>query len=184
MLYLTKRPLFIFEMANNHQGSIENGLEIIRQIATVCEDFDFDFAFKFQYRDLDTFIHPAFVNSSTNKHVKRFLETRLTKNDLLVLKTEAASKGFLTICTPFDESSVDLIVEHGFDVIKIASCSVGDWPLLEKISHAGKPVIASTAGSDLEQIDKLVSFFANRNIDLTLMHCVAEDILLEERIAV
>ncbi|MEQ8235800.1 MAG: N-acetylneuraminate synthase family protein [Syntrophomonadaceae bacterium] len=168
------QPLFIFEMANNHQGSVENGLEIIRQVASVCKEFEFDFAFKFQYRDLDSFIHPAFMNNTENKHVKRFTETRLTKSDLLRLKKEVKSQGFISICTPFDEVSVDLIIEHGFDIIKIASCSVGDWPLLEKIADAGKPVIASTAGSSLEEIDKLVNFFSNRRIDMVLMHCVAE----------
>ena len=167
-------PFFIFEMANNHQGSVENGLEIIRQVAGVCQDFDFNFAFKFQYRDLDTFIHPAYLQSTSNKNIKRFGDTRLPKEHLLRLKNEAETNGFITICTPFDESSVDLIVQHGFDVMKIASCSLGDWPLLEKVARAGKPVIASTAGSDIEDIDRLVNFFTNRDINLAVMHCVAE----------
>ena len=52
--------LFIFEMANNHMGDVEHGLEVIRRHHEVSRHFDFRFAFKLQYRYLDTFIHPAF----------------------------------------------------------------------------------------------------------------------------
>ena len=58
------------------------------------------------------------------------------------------------------------------DYIKIASCSLADWPLIEKIALTNKPVIFSTAGSDLESIDAMVSFFRNRNIEASLLHCV------------
>ena len=70
--------------------------------------------------------------------------------------------GFLSICTPFDETSVDLIMEHNYDIIKIASCSFNDWPLLEKIAQQNKPVIASDAGSSLEEIDQVLSFLTHR----------------------
>ena len=58
------------------------------------------------------------------------------------------------------------------DYIKIASCSLADWPLIEKIALTKKPVIFSTAGSELEAIDAMVSFFRNRSIEASLMHCV------------
>ena len=49
-------------MANNHMGDVNHGLKIIRELATIKENFDFNFAFKFQFRDLDSFIHPSFKN--------------------------------------------------------------------------------------------------------------------------
>ena len=36
------------------------------------------------------------------------------------------------------------------------------------------PIIASTAGSSLEDIDNVVAFFTHRDKDLTIMHCVGE----------
>tara|TARA_Y100000034_G_C6834161_1_gene376797 strand:- start:140 stop:1234 length:1095 start_codon:yes stop_codon:yes gene_type:complete len=36
------------------------------------------------------------------------------------------------------------------------------------------PIIASTAGSTIEEIDNVVAFFTNRHKDLTIMHCVGE----------
>ncbi len=167
-------PLFIFEMANNHQGSVEHGKQIIRALRKACEGFPLNFAVKLQYRDLESFIHPDYKDRMDIKHIKRFSDTRLQWNEYLELKNEIEANGFISVCTPFDEVSVDMILEHGFNIIKIASCSLTDWSLLEKISLSGKPVIASTAGASLYDIDQVHTFFTNRRIELALMHCVAE----------
>jgi len=76
--------------------------------------------------------------------------------------------------TPFDEPSVDLIEELGIEIIKIASCSFTDWPLLERIANTDKPIIASTAGAALDEIDKVISFLQHRDKQFAIMHCVGE----------
>lgn len=166
--------LFIFEMANNHMGDVGHGLRIINAIHDFCKDFNFKFAFKFQYRDIDTFIHPDFKSRTDLKYVKRFMETRLSEPQLKILREEVKKRGLIAVCTPFDERSVDLIEEHGFDIIKIASCSFTDWPLLERIAKSGKPIIASAAGASLEDIDRVVTFLEHRGKHFCLMHCVGE----------
>ncbi len=174
---VTKRfsqTLFVFEIANNHMGDVNHGLRIIRAFHKVSKNFDFQFGFKFQYRDLDTFIHPDFKDRQDIKYVKRFMETRLREEEFKLLKDELGKLGFVSICTPFDENSVDMIEKHNFDIIKIASCSFTDWPLLERIIKTDKPIIASTAGISLDDIDKVVTFFEHRNKDFCLMHCVGE----------
>lgn len=170
------KPLFVYEMANNHQGDVEHGRRIIQELKNVSKDYEeyFNFAFKFQYRDLDTFIHPDYKERFDVKNIKRFRDTKLVKEQFVELLSEVRKQGFFAICTPFDETSVDLIVEHNYDVIKIASCSFTDWPLLEKIASKNKPVIASAAGSSEADIDKVVNFFKHRHINFSLMHCVAE----------
>jgi N-acetylneuraminate synthase len=45
--------------------------------------------------------------------------------------------------------------------------------LIEQIAELRKPVIASTGGSSMKDIDDLVKFFANRDIPLALNHCVS-----------
>ena len=136
--------LFIFEMANNHSGDLEHGIRIIKEIAAAAKKHDFNYAFKFQYRNLETFIHPDFQGRDDIKYVKRFSETKIPESDFLAMKKEVENQGMMTICTPFDEPSVDKIIEHDYDVIKIGSCSFTDWPLLEKIASTDKPIIAST----------------------------------------
>jgi len=167
-------PLFILEMANNHMGDVEHGIRIVREFAEVCKAFPFTFAFKMQYRHLDSLIHPDFVGRTDIKYIKRFSETRLSREDTRRLVQEIKANGFVAICTPFDEASVDLILEDGFDILKVASCSFTDWPLLERIAKADRPVIASVGGVALQDIDNVVTFLGNRNKTFALMHCVAE----------
>ena len=169
-----RRPLFIFEMANNHAGSVEHGLRIIQAMHEVSRDFPFNFAVKLQYRDIDTFIHPDYRHRYDLKFVKRFSETRLSWDEYRKLKEAIASYGFVSVCTPWDEASVDRIEEHGFDVLKVPSCYFTDWPLLERIVKTDKPIIASTAGASFDDIDRVVSFLQHRNKTVSLMHCVGE----------
>lgn len=164
--------LFIFEMANNHQGDVEHGLRIINQISKVANEADVRGGVKLQFRDLDTFIHPDFVNDTKNKHISRFLSTRLADPEFSKLVEATSASGMVTICTPFDEASVDKIIAMNIDIIKIGSCSAQDWPLLEKVATTGKPVICSTGGLPIRDIDKIVSFFQHRGTDFALMHCV------------
>jgi N-acetylneuraminate synthase len=84
------------------------------------------------------------------------------------------AQGFIPVCTPFDEVSVERVEAHGFQCLKIASCSFGDWPLMERIAASRLPIIASTAGVPLEILDQVVSFFDHRERPLTLMHCIGE----------
>ena len=66
--------LFVLEMANNHDGSVEHGLKIIKKMAAVCKKYPmFQFAFKFQFRDLDTFIHPDYQNRKDITILRRVL---------------------------------------------------------------------------------------------------------------
>lgn len=168
------KPLFIFEMANNHSGSVEHGKRIIDAMAEKCIYKEFDYAFKFQYRNLDTFIHPDYKGRFDLKNIKRFSDTRLSEEEFLEIKKYAQEKGFLTLCTPFDEDSVDKIVSHGYQWLKIASCSFTDWPLLEKIAQTDLPIIASTAGATTDEIKNVISFFQHRKKEISIMHCVAE----------
>ena len=169
-----KKPLFIFEMANNHMGSIAHGIKIIQEFASLKEGFKFNFAFKLQLRDIDTFIHPDYQSRMDIKYVKRFSETRLSDEEVKTLLSEIKRNGFISVCTGFDEKSIDLMENLNFDIFKIASCSFTDWPLLERVALTNKPIIASTAGSTLDSLDAVVSFFQHREKLLSLMHCVGE----------
>lgn len=166
--------LFILEMANNHMGDVEHGLALVRAFGAVCREFPYRFAFKLQYRDLDTFIHPAMRGRDDIKYVKRFSETRLSRADFDRLVAEMRAQGFLVAATPFDERSVDVIDEQQLDFIKIASCSFTDWPLLERVVRSDKPVIASTAGASLDDMDRVISFLMHRGKAFAIMHCVGE----------
>ncbi|MBQ8176285.1 MAG: N-acetylneuraminate synthase family protein [Oscillospiraceae bacterium] len=166
------KDLIIFEMANNHQGDISHGIAIINKLGEVAAKYNINAAVKFQYRDLDTMIHPEFKDRTDVKHIPRFMSTRLSSDQFYQLVCAAKNAGLKTMCTPFDEASVDVIMDHGIEIIKVASCSAIDWPLLEKISETQKPVIISTGGKTFKEMDNIYSFLTHRNVDFAMLHCV------------
>ncbi|MFZ1676190.1 MAG: N-acetylneuraminate synthase family protein [Saprospiraceae bacterium] len=165
--------LIVFEMANNHQGSLQHGLLIIREMGAIARKYNLHAALKLQYRQLDTFIHPVKRLDLSIPYVKRFLSTALSVEDYGILVKEIKKQGMMAMVTPFDEESVDVIMSQDVDIIKVASCSGDDWPLLEKIAKTGKPILASTGGLSINEIDNLVSFFTHKVEDFGLMHCVS-----------
>lgn len=167
------QPLFIFEMANNHQGSVAHGERIIAEMASVAKRRGVRAGIKFQFRDLDTFLHPGELKTPKSKHTPRFLGTRLSDADFRRLAEAARRAGLLVVATPFDEPSVQACMDRGIDIVKIASCSATDWPLIEAVAAAGKPVVASTGGILTPDIDNLVTFFGHRGLPLAVLHCVA-----------
>jgi sialic acid synthase SpsE/mannose-6-phosphate isomerase-like protein (cupin superfamily) len=165
--------LFTYDLANNHQGDLEHALNIINAVGEVNREAAIHGALKFQFRQLDTFIHPDYKQRKDVKHIPRFMETALTKQQYEVLTEAVIKNGMHTMCTPFDEESVDVILDLDIEIIKVASCSATDRPLLERITQVNKPVIVSTAGLSLDKIDRLVSFLESKNMHFALTHCVA-----------
>jgi sialic acid synthase SpsE/quercetin dioxygenase-like cupin family protein len=169
-------------MANNHMGDVEHGIRIVREFKKITQGFDqFHFSVKLQHRD-GSFFHPDHVRRTDHKYIKRFTETKLSRDDFKRLKDAIQDSGFISMCTPWDEPSVDLMEEMGFDIIKIASCSFTDWPLLERVARSGRPIIASTAAAEIEDVDRVVSFLSHRNKSFAIMHCVGEYPCLREHL--
>jgi len=175
--------LFILELANNHWGSLDRGLRIIKEHSQIVRFNGVRGAIKMQFRDVDNFIHKDFVGREDIRYIKKTLDTQLKEEDFAVMADAIRKAGCVVMSTPFDERSVDLCVRLGIQIIKIASYDINDWFLIEKIAETRKPVVVSTGGSSLKDIDDLVVFFENRNIPLAIMHCVsaypAEDRELE-----
>ena len=175
--------LFVLELANNHWGKLERGLKIVADFSRIVRFNNVRAAIKLQFRDVDHFIHKDFRQRTDIRYIKKTLDTQLKKSDYARLIDAIRKSGCIPSATPFDEKSVDLCVELGVQIIKLASSDLNDWFLIEKIAQTRKPVIASTGGSSVKDTDDLVTFFGNRNIPLGLNHCVsiypAEDYELE-----
>jgi sialic acid synthase SpsE len=165
--------LFVLEMANNHLGSVERGLKIISAYTRVVRFNNVRAAIKLQFRDVDSFIHKDFRERTDIRYIKKTLDTRLRHDEIATLVQAIRQGACIPMATAFDEASVDLCVELGMPVLKVASADLNDWFLLEKIAKVRRPVIVSTGGCSLKDMDDLVTFFENRNIPLAINHCVA-----------
>jgi N-acetylneuraminate synthase len=165
--------LFILELANNHLGDVERGLKIIRQHGQVVRFNNMRATIKLQFRDVDNFIHPAFRAREDIRYIKKTLKTRLSPEAYGELVRAVKHAGCMTSATPFDEASVKLCGELDLDFIKMASSDLNDWFLIERIAEIGKPVVFSSGGSSLKDIDDLVTFFSRRDISFAINHCVS-----------
>jgi sialic acid synthase SpsE len=165
--------LFVLELANNHLGNLQRGLDQVEEFSQVIRFNNVKAAIKLQFRDMDTFVHPEYVDSKDVKYIKKTTEKKLTKKEYKTLVDKIVTSGCIPMSTPFDEASVDLCQEFNLPIIKVASSDINDWPLIEKISKTKKPVILSNGGSSLKDMDDVVAFFLNRDIAIALNHCVS-----------
>lgn len=165
--------LFVLEMSNNHLGNLERGKKIIADFSKVIKFNGIKAAIKLQLRDAQTFVHKDFRNRDDIKYIKKALNTKMDFADYKILVEEIKKSGCIPMATPFDEASVDMCLDLGIEIIKIASCDITDKTLIEKIITAQKPVIISIGGAYLEDIDNLVTLFEEKGIPLAINHCVS-----------
>lgn len=165
--------LFVLELASNHWGDFNRGLKIIEDYSKVVRCNGVRAAIKLQFRDVDKFIHQDFRNRTDIRYIKKTLDTQMSWENYAEMVTAIRNSGMVTMVTPFDEFSVDKCVQLGIEILKLASSDIKDWALIEKIAKTGKPVIASSGGSSLKDLDDLVEFFNRRGIPFALNHCVS-----------
>ena len=160
-------------MANNHMGSVSHAKKIIDKFAHIVHKHNLNAAIKLQFRQLDSFIHQDFIQSDL-KYVKRFKETKLSKTQFKEIIDYIRENELQTCCTAFDNESIPWLEELDIGIIKVASCSVDDWLLLEELSKINKKIIISTAGASLTTLHKVHDLFKDNKRDFTFMHCVAD----------
>lgn len=165
--------LFVLELANNHWGNVDRGLRIITDFSRIVRFNNVKAAIKLQFRDVDRFVHRDFRTRSDIRYVKKTLDTQMHVDGYKTMTDSVRAAGCIPMATPFDEESVRLCARLGVEIIKIASSDLNDWVLIEEIAKTRKPVIVSTGGSSLKDVDDLAKFFRNRHIPLAINHCVS-----------
>lgn len=165
--------LFVLELANNHWGRVDRGVRIVQDFGKIVRFNGVKAAIKLQLRDVDNFIHKDFRHRTDVRYIKKTLDTQLSLDEYAKLVHAIRENNCIPMATPFDERSVEMCVDLGVQIIKLASSDINDWFLIEKIARTRLPVIASTGGSSLKDIDDLVKFFENRGIPLAVNHCVS-----------
>ena len=105
-----KKPLFVFEMANNHMGDLSHGIKIVHELRKITKKYSqFDFAVKLQLRD-DSFFHRDHIHRKDHKLIKRFTETRLGK-DFIILIEKIKKNGFMSMCIPWGELVTNYLID-------------------------------------------------------------------------
>src|SRR5581483_10028076 len=81
---------------------------------------------------------------------------QLDRSAFDAIAERARARGIALMASPFDEKSVDVLVDLGVPAIKIASPDIVNLPLVAHAAAAGLPLILSTGMADLEETRRAV----------------------------
>jgi N-acetylneuraminate synthase/sialic acid synthase len=165
----------IAEIGNNHQGSIDTAIEMIKT-AKVCGVN----AVKFQKRDNRSLYTREILDKSyenensfgkTYGQHREFLE--FGKSQYVQLKNCAEQLGLAFIVTAFDFKSADFLTELDISAYKIASGDLKNIPLIKYIARMQKPIIISTGGGELEDVQRVYDTVMPINPQFCILQCTA-----------
>ena len=170
-------PFIVAEMSGNHNGSIDNALNIIHSAKLCGAD-----AVKIQTYTPDTITidcdNPEFIIKEglwKGRGLYELYKEAHTPYEWHEELFEYAKKIELTIfSSPFDETAVDLLEQLETPAYKIASFELCDLPLIEYVAKKGKPILMSTGMANIKEIEEAVSTAKKNGCqDLLLFHCVS-----------
>jgi sialic acid synthase len=165
----------IAEIGHNHQGSLEQAKDLFR----AAKDCGVD-AVKLQKRDNRTlFTRAAFdapydnENSFGATYGEHREALEFGRDEYAELQGYARGLGLTFFATAFDFASADLLAELDVPAFKIASGDLRNTPLLRHVASIGKPMVLSSGGAALEDIDRAVAAVRPLNDKLCILQCTA-----------
>ncbi len=168
-------PFIIAEVGHNHQGRLEQALELIRAASIAGAS-----AVKFQKRDNRSMFTPAMYNEPYNSE-NSFGDSYGLHRDALEFGldeykaciAEAQKMNITFFATAFDFQSADFLESLNMPLYKIASGDLTNLPLLEYVAGFKKPMIISTGGSNFEMIDVAVKTIRRTHNNFAILQCTA-----------
>jgi len=167
-------PAFVIAEAGvNHEGNIDTARRLIGEAADGGAA-----AIKFQTYRADTIASknsPAYWDTSKeptlSQHALFQKYDKFWKKEFEQLKICCDEAGIEFLSTPFDVESADFLNDL-MDVFKISSSDITNKPFIEYIADFGKPIILSTGASDVDEIDRALSWIDGKGVPVALLHCV------------
>lgn len=168
-------PFVIAEIGHNHQGDLDTALKMIR----AAKDSGAS-AVKLQKRKNSDLFTPDFFNSpyvSENAYGETYGLHRealeLSEDEYLACQREAEKCGITFFATAFDFASAEFLNEIGVPLFKVASGDLTNHPLLEKLAAFKKPIILSTGGATIADIDAATRVLQAGKANFALLQCTA-----------
>ena len=101
-----------------------------------------------------------------------FQRYELSREDYEVLIAHARTLKIPLFSTPFDDASLDMLVELGVPALKIASPDLTYIPFLKKAAETELPIVLSTGMGNDEEIGEALRALGEAN-SVVLLHCVS-----------
>lgn len=165
----------IAEVGHNHQGDVEKCKELFRQAKECGAD-----AVKTQKRDNRALYTRAMYDKpydNENSFGATYGEHRealeFGRDEYIELQRYARQIGVTFFATAFDVPSADFLAKLDMPAYKIASGDLKTIPLLRHIAGFGKPMVVSTGGATMEDVERAYEAIAPINSQISFLQCTA-----------
>lgn len=165
----------IAEIGHNHQGDVERCKQLFRA-AKECGAS----AVKLQKRsNRELYTRRMYEGPYENRN--SFGSTYGTHREALEfgyaeygeLCKYAGEIGIAFFATAFDFDSADFLMELDVPAFKIASGDLTNIPLLQHVASFGRPIVISTGGGSMEDVQRAYDAVIPINPDLCILQCTA-----------
>jgi N-acetylneuraminate synthase len=159
-------PVYIIaEIGINHNGSLDLAKKLIDgAVFAGCN------AVKFQKRtpELSTPKDQWDIERDTPWGRMTYIEYRYKVefgfDEYVVINDYCKQKGIDWFVSPWDEGAVQFIRQFDPVAIKLASATITDIGLLEKVKDMARPVILSTGMSSMQEIEHAISYLGTKDL--------------------
>ena len=165
----------IAEIGHNHQGSLEKA----KQLFLAAKECGVN-AVKLQKRDNRSLYTRAvydmpYTNESSFGPTYGLHREALEfgREEYMELKRYAGELGLTMFATAFDFRSADFLAELDMPAFKIASGDLKSTPLLKHVAKFGKPMIVSTGGGTIDDVQRAYDSIMPTNQQLCILQCTA-----------
>lgn len=168
------KTFVIAEIGINHNGSLENAFKMIdAAVEAGCSAVKFQLftaknlypktAGRLDWRDsVKEYAYDIF-------EAVRSFELPLNWIDKLMAYCNRTGIEFLS--SVFDEQGMIELIDRGLTKIKLSSYTITNVPLIEAAAQIGVPIIMSTGGATLGEIEEAVEVIKKYHSHITLLHC-------------
>ncbi|MGH9346923.1 MAG: N-acetylneuraminate synthase family protein [Vicinamibacterales bacterium] len=165
----------IAEIGHNHQGSVQKARELVREAKLAGAH-----AVKLQKRNnRGLYTKTAYDRPYDNENSfgatygehREFLELGL--EEYRELQVYARSLDIDFFATAFDLESADFLESLDVPAYKIASGDLKSEPLLTHVAKFGKPIVISTGGALLEEVQRAYDTIVAINPQVCILQCTA-----------
>jgi sialic acid synthase len=163
----------VAEIGHNHQGSLQNCMDMFKAAKLAGAS-----AVKLQKRDNKSLFTKKMYNQSYNSpdsygatyglH-REALE--FNEQELRILKEYSEEIGITLFATPFDFHSADLLAKLDMPAFKLASGDITNHPLIEHIASFHKPIILSTGGAALDEVNETIDLILCYHSEIAILQC-------------
>ena len=164
---------FIAEIGINHNGDMKICKQLIDLAVTAGCD-----AVKFQKREIETVYDKKFLDShrespwgKTQRDQKNGLE--FDQEDYKEIDIYCKNKNIKWFASAWDLNSQKFLRQFNCQYNKIASAMLVNIELLKMVAEEKKHTFISTGLSTMDDIERAVNIFRDKNCPFELMHCVS-----------